>query len=556
MKGKKLLSMVLAASAVAGLASCNDTNSSDQSNASSELGMHIGFYDANQSNDESEVFDYLIDALKMSGKSLISSAVSSLISAGMNALLKEMGYDTRSITDKKLDHISEQIDALQATVEAGIQNIMRQQIVIRNETIMNELLRKINEVSGPISSASKTLNQICQKELSGEYSEETLKQERLTFAKGIDELKFTSLTANKVWYSTKLLAEAIMTPSASHASLTLWDLYEDTYGAIESWDYMTIAPRTQFISYLAFLVNAMAEYSKAAADYEISLLPPGDSNITTITDGIEKMVESVNKLNGQFQEQLIEFEKIEKKHDEEKTITHRDRSLDSFGNIVVTDGVSLSTRLLPTTVGESNYNYLIYDHDDGARWVDTGGGQGYWQQYVYTLDCINMTPVYENIFNEYVSYNTAMGYTNFTDFTIKDYLATAGFYCKDTDKENFLKSEGFYARIGIISGERSGGWDNYYYDEIAVNYNFKTRDPGFVTYSELSVYRSWPWSDRQYTTKNDLDHWFINFLDPDQKTLCGEITTTVMPKWGEQYRGYSKWSKAKGTSATILDEHK
>ncbi len=560
MKSKKVMLSLLACSSLASFAGCAVQNV-NPANATTITKDEYSFntsFASSKLKETNPVFDYLMDSIKTWGKSMISSGISSLIDLGINGLLGELGYDTRTIEQKKLDQIIDQLNELQNTVTQGLDIIIRQQVKIRNEAIMDNLLKIVDEVSGPITSSVRTLNLISQRELSGMYSLKVLQEERRTFAKKVDELKFSSLTPNAIWYSTKMLASSIMKPSKS-SSITLWDLYEDTYGAAETWDYLSITPRREFISYLAFLVNSMAELSKIAADYEVSLLPEGDVNIETIKDGVEQMVTTVNSLNEQFQTNLLALDAIEKKHDEEHIITHRDRNVTPTGEIVVKEGISVSTRLLPVTTNENEYNYISYDHNQGARYRDTGGGQYVYESYIYSLDCLNYQSLYSTIFDEYRIYNAMLGHDNYIDYTIKDYLATVGFNC--LEEEYFAKAEGFYDKISVKSGSNSGGWVNNY-SKLSVDYeDFKLQSTNSNTYSTVNSYQEWIWSSTSYSTSRDLDHYYLTFLEPDQKTILGDVVDTIITgygksrecsgMWQHHYRGEYYWGSDKGNKVTI-----
>ena len=259
----KLLCLLLAPALLASFVGCSHESDGEiLADNGAVIEFHQSFYDEPKLEDSSGIWVYLTEALKLSGKTLISSTVSSLVQSGVSSLLTELGYDTRSIEQKQLDQIDTKLSELKGTVDQGFKNVMRKQVQIRNETAMNELLAKIDEVKDPVTVLLNTLNDLAKKELSGEYSEDELQQQRLTFAKSCDSLRFNKLSANTVWYSTRMLASAILSPYPTNSSLGLWDLYEDTFGALETWDYMTVQPRTEFICYLAFLINGLAQLSK------------------------------------------------------------------------------------------------------------------------------------------------------------------------------------------------------------------------------------------------------------------------------------------------------
>ncbi len=563
MKFKKILPALMLSSSILGAAGCsNGTDTREQL-----LALNTSFYNESKLQTDEGAFEFLLEALKMSGKSMISSAISSLVTTGFNILLTELGYDTRSIEEQKLDKISSQLEVLQNTVSEGIKKIQRQQVQIRNEGLMNNILDELREVAGPVCDSFVVLGDISKKELDGSDTKESIDRQKNTLATTIKNYKFTTLTANSIWYSTTILASSIITPSQAAPSITLWTLYDDTFGALESWEYMMIKPRKEFISYLAFLLNGMAELSKIAANYEISLLPAGDSNIKGIESGINTMVETVNNVNERIQNELIKLDEIKDRHDKENIMVHRDRTIDDNGNIVITEGVKLSTRLLPVSVGNSEYNYIGYTHNNGGDYYPGGSAQdpGYYKDYVYLLNSSSQYETQETIFYEYRQYNSSLGNEDYTTFTIKDYLATIGFTTRE--KENFIKTEGFY--IGTVFIADYKGFlpplDNTY-SLNAVFDDFRTQSINYVAYSKVKYHQS-GWTDTgTYTKELNMAHWYLSFLDVDQETLMGDVEKVLVDRftykskggeiWTNLYKGKYTWTNDPDNKARLLPEHK
>ncbi len=565
MKFKKIIPVMLLSSSLIGAASCSNNVDNTREKL---LALNTSFYDEKTNfNADESAMDYLLEAIKMSGKSMISSVISSLATQGFNFLLKEMGYDTRSIEEQKLDKISSQLEVLQSTVSEGIKKIQRQAIQIRNENLMNGILQKLDEVRGPVSDSFIVLADISKKELEGTDTKESLDRQKETLAKKISNYKFTTLTANDIWYSTTLLAQSIMLPSQAAPSITLWTLYDDTFGALESWEYMMIKPRTEFIGYLAFLVNGLAELSKIAANYQISLLPEGDSNIKGIENGVNTMVEYVNNVNEKLQDELKKLDEIKKRHDEEHIMVHRDREIDDNGNIVITEGVKLSTRLLPVTVGNSEYNYVGYTHDNGGDYYPGGSAQdpGYYKDYVYLLNSASQYETQETIFYEYRQYNSSLGNEDYTTFTIKDYLATIGFTSRE--KENFIKTEGFYVGTAFIADYKGflPPLDNTYSLNVVFD-DFRTQSINYVKYSSVTHHISSMSDPGTYTKELNMAHWYLAFLDVDQETLMGDVEKVIVDKftyksdggeiWSNLYKGKYKWTNDPENKARLMEEHR
>ncbi len=567
MKGKKTISLLLVLIMVAltvstvfvGCTKGNDGSQTEVKDDENIYSLNQKFYNEASFREVPGVFDFLVDSLVMSGKSMISSQVSSFGTALFNSLLSQMGYDMRSAEQKQLDNISTKLDELQGTVSRGFENVLRNQIKIRNEDVMERLLTQLQEVSGPVSSLIKTMSILRDMEASGEYTAEELQPQMEKFAKDCGALKFSSLTPNKVWYSCKMLAENIIKPSKASGSVDLWTLYEETYGSLETWDYMTIEPRTEFISYLAFVVNGMAQLSQVAASYEISLLPEGDANIATVTDGVDQMVVAVNALNERFQNELSALNAVKKKHDDNRMITHRDRTVDSVGNIVITEGVTLSTRILPVTTGNSSSNYLCFDHDEGRRESSTSTQ---YDDYIYTLNSLSMEQVYATVFTEYENYCLSIGCSqyDYSTFSIKDYLAVCGFTCNKSEKENFLAAQGFYMTMTCFKANLSDG-RSYYTNLMCAYDDFANHSPSFKEISMVLADCSFWTHAYTYSVTNMYDQWYLCFMEPDQKTICGTIDSVVISHGGSKqsvttvyekiWHGANKWSKERGDKVTI-----
>lgn len=566
MKIKKALPVILFCSSL--LVSCSkDTQQTTTDETKEKLLEFNGtFYDEKKLlTSEESAFDYLLEALKLSGKSMISSTLTTIAMKGFNFLLSEMGYDTRSIEEQKLDQISNQLEVLQKTVSDGIEKIQRQQIQIRNQALMNDILRELSEVSGPVCDSFVVLGDISKKELDGTSTEEELNRQKVTLAKNISDFKFTTLTGNSIWYSTNILANSILTPSQSVPSITLWTLYDDTFGALESWEYMMVKPRSQFISYMAFLVNGMAELSKIAADYQLSLLPEGDSNRKGIENGVQTMVNNVNLVNEKFQDELKRLDEIKDEHDNQHIMVHRDRTIDDSGNIVITEGTKLSTRLFPISTGNTDYNYVGYTHNNGGRYVpNTASSGGRYEDYVYLLNSSSQYETYEMIFYEYRQYNSSLGNDNYTDFTIKDYLAAIGFTTRE--KENFLKTEGFFIGASFIADYKGfvPPLDNTY-SLYALFDDFTTQSMNMNRYSSVLYHQS-GWDDGTYTKSLKLAHWYLAFLDVDQITLKGDVEETVVTKisdsknggtvWNLLFKGTKTWDNDPENKARLSEEHR
>ncbi len=541
----------------------NDVTAIDNSNVSL-VNNNIRNFVVKVDGGKSASFDIasiILNGLQDGAGKLIGTGLYSLAQTGFNAILTQMGFDMRSVEEKGFDKLESQIDQLQKSLEKGIGDIERKMVEIHNKDVMCGLLDKVKSVQTPIASKMAVLAEISRKELAKEDANE-IKKEKETFLKSLNELKFNKLSENNLWNATERLAESISEPYQVDKTLGLFDLYEDTYGSIETWDYMTIAPRKQFIAYLGFIVNSLAQLAKLQAAYQMNQLKENDANRKDYENGVQAMVKAVTNVNNILKEELDKLAEIQKDHDEKHIMTHRDRVIGKDGKLTIKKGISVSTRLMPVTTGDNDDNYISYDYTgknlievqrgpDGQSWV--------YQNCIYTLNCDAQKDLYKTVINEYKDYNASLGKTNFSDFTVKDYLLKAGFTCQN--KEGFDKAKGFYKSIDVNShdGSRENFWRTDKCNDLRVSYyDFsKADDSGKATstYDTVNYYKSGWFSSGEWsvTKTSDFNNYYLTFLDADQKTILGDLKKTVIEKVGGENAKGDKWSKHFRGHRTLSD---
>lgn len=563
----KAICLVLGATAVTALAGCSGGSKSEDtaSEPVAELAVHSK---AELANEESEggIMDFILDGVKAGGKAAISGVVSSLATTAINSFLKELGFDTRSIVEKKLDALSNKMDELKELMAAGYSNITRKMVEIHNKDVLDKLLEKISDVRSPVVAQLAGLVSISEKELDETYDKAKLAQEKEEFYKGLDKITFVKVSGNELWFAAENLANSIIKPSESDGTLKLFDLYEETFGALETWDYMTIAPRKQFISYLATLVNGLAELAKIQASYKASAYVEGDANRIVIEKGVEGMANAVNALNEQFQSQLLALDEIQKDHDTSRHMVHRTRGSDSDGNLVITKDDAISTRLFPVTPGDSEYNYATFTHMENNYFNDLHYGQWDYGEFIYALDASSYAKIGQTIVKEYEAYAKSLGYTDFTEYTVKDYLKDIGFVCYESDL--FEKAKGFYSSVEHSTWTEKEGFQNDH-SGLKVNYtSFQDRTSRQDLIDQVQTYTDYIWSstDYNYYTGEGMNSWYLCFIRADSQAFLGEVkrittgyvnsATGHSSTWSKLYKGHWTWSEDRGTCLGFLEKHK
>ncbi len=509
----------------------------------------------------------ITEGIQRGGINLLGMAGAALGNMAFKAILSNIGVDVRSAEQKSLDQIQAQLSDLKNYLKNGIVDVKRSIIQVQHKNLMNNILAELDNIQTPVASKIATMIDISKKELNPNYDAKELEKEKETFYKGLDDMKFANPSGVNLWNTVENLAKSILTPFNPEKSLKLNDLYEDCYGATETWDYMTIAPRTKFISYIASLVNSLAEIALVKANYEMSKLAPNDSNLLDYRTGLNSMASAVNALNAEFKEELEKLAAIQRKHDEEHLITHRDMVVNNDGSITYKDGKTLSTKLFALTSADNDDNYVSYYHNEQNRPISVDFGMGQkqtvYENYIYTLDCTANRNLYKTVTSEYNTYRNCLGAENKKNFTMQDYLYKAGFTCDN--KEGFEKAKGFYERIEHVNRDYSGIWKKDYHNDIrAIYYNFKKTD-GKVTVGEISDARElqngWFASSKTWHEKGDqADNYYLVFVEPNQKTI-GKIAITDIERtssptakttdYKNHFKGHKIWTAGENTEVNI-----
>ncbi len=503
--------------------------------------------------------------IQAAGTGILSGIGSQIGIMAFNSLLKAIGIDARSSQEKTIDQIQNQLNTLQNDLKQGIVEIKRKVTQLHNETIMNELLEKLSAVQTPVAGKMATMIDLAKKETDDKSDKKELEKEKQTFIEGLNEMKFTKLGGNTLWNEVENLAKSIQTPFSANTSIKLFDLYEEIYGRTETWDYMTIAPRTKFIGYIGSLVNSLCQLATVKATYEMSKLKEGDSNLLDYKTGVNAMIAAVNSLNGELKNELDKLSAIQKKHDEQHLITHRDIVIDKDGNLTVKEGKTVSTRLLPVTTGDNDDNYVSYftKGDNPIVRYDNGGGESLpvYAEEIYTLNCNQVEDLYKDVVNEYNTYVAVTG-----SISMKDYLKNVGFTCEN--KELFDKAKGFYCNIDLNKhkGPSDNWWRTETHRDLRVRYySFDKADgkPTYATYSTAKQYIGSWFSKTEYSgwTTNELNNYYLVFLSQDQKTIEGKLVKTELtstysktskgPDYNNQFKGHKEWKGEFKETVTI-----
>ena len=565
MKFQKIMCSVLALGSLAGCAKYNgttDNNKEETKEVTKELDYHDNLNWGG--NTPEEFLSDVLGLITSGGSAALNPIYNYVKTKGCRYALEQLGLEYRSIEERKLDELTTKVDELENILVNGLESVQKTIVSEFHKKAMNDFLSTVKKIADPVMDELETLGDLSYKELLTGYSATKLDAEKVRFYEKCKSLRF-DIGQNDLWYTAKNLAEYIVNISYVDSKIDLFTLYEETYGSNENWTYMMVKPRTQFISYLATVANGLAMLAQLVAAYDISLLPTGDSNIKAITSGVDKMIASVNTMNGYLQKELLKLESIKINHDRKNIMVHRSKTTVG-GQLVITEDDPISSRLMPISNGYNYYNYMSYSHSEGGR---ESKDKGYMESYIYTLDATKNNDYYEIVMKDYEDYCLATGKKNYQDYTIKDYLIDIGFIFKNDEKELFKNAKGFYQNIEVFDKWYNPTFtDSSRDNNLGVNYySFEDRKSRFETYDNVLYTCHTGWTkDINYTHSytNTFGDYYLAFLDSTSKAFRGEITTTVVEKgyhgldddfYGKHFKGSGYWGKIYGDTDYLIKAH-
>lgn len=458
-----------------------------------------------------EELDWLSQAILDQGIDFMKSGISSLATYAFKTACMEMGIDVRDATTKKIDQILAQLTQISKQIKQGFEDLTKKTQQVQDSNIMSKVLERLNEVRSPILVEMSTLEDLAKKEDDPTYDKEFLARQKDTFIEGFKtKLNFYGLS-NVLWHSTEMLAMQLTNPNEIKRSQSLMDLYDNTLGANDIWDYQSYAPRIHFVQECTFLINSLALLAKLDAAKEISGYEPGDSNIDGVKKGISQMCDAVNAFNGVFQKELEKLEAIRQRHDDDEkpTMSHLKRTFDSDGFVHISTDYTVSAYLATVTV-------------DNVAWKNTVA-DCYGDSYSHCFKTFKADESFQKtILTDYTFYVNS--YEVEEGYNLKNYLVDLGFRVPKGKEGEFEEAIGVYRNIDVSHIDRGicRGTDHYayytYYDwngEYAYKDYCRVGETFWRNYDDEEIYQ------------DNLNKKMVAFIDQNNTELYGSTYWTI-----------------------------
>ncbi len=455
--------------------------------------------------------DWISQSILDKGIDFMKSGISSLATYAFKTACLEMGIDVRDATTRKIDQIIQQLNAMSAQIQKGFEDLTKKSQQIQDENHMSDIIKLLDDVRSPIVGEMKTLEDIALKEEKADYDKDALNGEKERFINGFKEkLNFYTMS-NQLWHTAELLAKNLARPNPIKTNQSLMDLYDNTLGANDLWDYQGYGPRMQFIQQCSFLVNSLALLAKIDVAYKIDQLPEGDSNIEGYKQNIIDMCAAVNEVNGMFQKELEKLDAIKKRHDDndKPTMSHLKRSFDSSGFVHITTDFTVSAYLATITI-------------DDVVWTNTVD-DFYNDSYSHCFKSFSANETfYQMIYNDYDFY--VNNYKVDEGYNLKYYLRDLGFRIPESRQNDYDEAIGIYKDIECRVKDRGLFRGNDYYEA----YKYYDLDGNLCSKDFCRVGETfWRKFDDVEVYNDNVSKKMIAFVNEDNEHLLGDVRWTI-----------------------------
>ena len=464
---KPLLSMLLSACAV-GVVGCGNTDTSSSSDTRFIYGetLHAArFTDegktrlSGEPTDQSLV-DQFISLIISKGGEAITGGISVYAKTIALNLLKECGLDLRDATTKTLERMQTQLNIIEQKVDA----IAAKQEQYHSEDILTKVLdlfqdanwKYVNYVTGSLSYLADVE---CDETISEEDAE---KERRRVYNDGVKDL---IIDASPFATYVTTLARRALEPNSADKMKDIFYYYDHTIGLCDKWTIQYYKNVKNFIAYLDSALILLSDLAKFQIYYKAQEV--GEGMRRTYELMMNDMAAAVNQVNALFAAKLKEIDYI--RYDWERTGMNKYIATNKYYSTRV---ATLTYDLDDKGYGDSRQGLVLaYKNDAGKQ-----GNLQVTYTYQPNLDIV------QAVANDFRSFS---GDYCTSSYTIKDYLASAGFWCKNQDI--YDKAAGLFAgnmyvdKYGFMHDDKD--YSIAYYDNYG---NFK-RTNAF----SVATYHTW-----------------------------------------------------------------
>ncbi len=483
MRKNKLLKVALIPVTLLSFASCGSNNASSTTSLTSDQAFVLTNEGYRRLNEEpgTDVVNEIIDTIVSKGSNLITGGIQTYAKAIVLNLLKECGLDFRDATTKTLEKIQEQLNVIEAKIDAMAARQEQQ----HSELILSPILEKIAEAQNDYVPFVVTgIAQIADYENDETLSDEELEQKRLDFYNnGVSKLE---INGKPLATYVSDLADKILIPNRTDITKNIFYYYTSTLGVYDTWSSLRLKNIRNFMAYIDTTLVSLANLAKFQMYYKTLNLDEITKN--TYATMINTMADKVNQVNQLFKDQLDALKPLQDKFD------------DGI-NVYLATNKAYSTRMATLTL---NTKDKVGDDSRQGLLMNTYGPASLYDKYM--VEYVPDQSFVAKVANDFKTYATAFCAST---YTIQDYLTYAGFYAKN--EELYNNAIGLYNANMYEDGH---GFLNDDKEYTTTYYNSKGEYTRKAIY-EVDAYHNWNFDVTRTTFTQYGEDYFLCFATPD-----------------------------------------
>ena len=499
MKKNKLLLTALASMTILGAASCGSKTNETETPTVPEIESTIRYNSTSRNGyltgieDDDFILD-IFNSLVSKGSSLVVDGIQTYSKTVVLNLLKECGFDFRDATTKTLEKITEQLNVIAAKIDALAEQQDRQY----SESVLCKVLDKIKQgqyynqiyVLGGLSTLINSENDPTKTE------EEVEKERQVYFKNTLSKLNIDGKPFASFVQET---AEAVLQPNSADPSSDIFTYYNKTLGVYNTWSTFKIINTSKFMAQILETLLACTNLAKFQLYY--MSLGKDAATIATYEKAMTGMVKMVNAVNEKFKNYVDNVL--------QPLIDKQEQGI----NVYLSTNKEYSFRMATLTF---NVNDKEGDDTRAALYMDyyTREDGGYGQNDSRVLQ---FTPDQGLVGNVAKDYRTFAGAFYDPNYTIIDYLKSAGFYANN--EERFNKAVGLYNANGYSDGHGINYDDK---DITSTYYNLQGNYTRSLVY-KVDAYHNWNFSIKETVFHNCDNNYYLCFttLNDGKQVLDG-----------------------------------
>ncbi len=465
---KSILTMLLGASALCAAGCGNGETSSSNASTPIVYGENIrearftseGKARLNSEPTDQSLVDTFIDLIISKGGEAISGGISVYAKSIALNLLKECGLDLRDATTKTLEKIQTQLNIIEEKVDA----IAYKQEQYHSEDVLSKVLDLLYEANFKyVNYVTGSLSYLADIECDPSISEEEAEKERLkVYNDGVKDL-FIDASPFATYVTT--LAKRVIKPNSADGTKNIFYYYDHTIGLSDKWTIQYYKNVKNFIAYIDSALILLSNLAKFQIYYRSQEV--GEGMKKTYELMMNDMADAVNEVNTLFAAKLKEIDYI------------RNEWQWMGINKYIATNKYYSTRMATLTYDLNDRGYGDSRQGLILAYSNSYGKQGNLQvTFAYQPN----NDILEAVSKDFRSF--AGDYCT-SSYTLKDYLASAGFWCNNPDL--YDKAAGLFAGNMYVD---KYGWkydDKDYSIAYYDNYGNYKRSNAFT----VATYHTW-----------------------------------------------------------------